>query len=69
MSAVILIFITGAVIAVIGTATFALIVINIQIVDRSKRLLQEPRNALDAATRRILGTCRPNPGLRQTKGR
>lgn len=51
-----------AVIVALGIAAFALIVINIQIVDHSKRLMQEPRNFLDAATRRVLGS-----RLHQTK--
>ncbi len=67
MTAIIFILVAGTVIAVIGTAAFVLIVINIQTVDRSKRLMQEPRNALDAATRRILGTCTHSSGLRQMK--
>lgn len=67
MIAVIFILVAGAVIAVIGAAAFVLIVINIQMVDRSKRLMQEPRNVFDAATRRLLGTCRHSSGLGQTK--
>ena len=67
MVAIIFILVAGTVIAVIGTAAFVLIVINIQAVDRSKRLMQEPRNAVDAATRRILGTCTHGSGLRQMK--
>jgi hypothetical protein len=68
MTAIIFILVTGTVIAVTGTAALVLIVIiNIQTVDRSKRLMQEPRNVLDAATRRILGTCTHSSGLRQMK--
>ena len=67
MTAMIFILVAGTVIAVTGTAAFVLIVINIQTVDRSKRLMQEPRNVLDAATRRILGTCTHSSGLRQMK--
>ena len=55
------VLIAGAIIVVTGVAAFVLIVINIQIVDRSKRLMQEPRNYLDAATRRLLGACKHNP--------
>lgn len=47
MTAIIFILVAGTVIAVIGTAAFVLIVINIQTVDRSRRLMQEPRNVLD----------------------
>lgn len=67
MIAVIFILIAGAIILVTGTAVFALIVINIQITDRSKRLMQEPRNVLDAATRRVLGACGHSSGLRHKK--
>lgn len=67
MIAIIVVLIAGAVLAVFGTAAFVLIVINIQIVDRSKRLMQEPRSFLDAATRRLLGTARRSSSLRETK--
>lgn len=61
------VLIAVAVIVISGTAAFVLIVINIQIIDRSKRLMQEPRNIFDAATRRVLGAGRHSSGLRQTK--
>lgn len=67
MIIVIFILVAGAVIVLVGAAAFALIVINIQITDRSKRLMQEPRNVLDAATRRLLGSCRHSSGLHRTK--
>lgn len=67
MITIIFVLIAGALIAVFGAAAFVLIVINIQIVDRSKRLMQEPRNFLDAATRRLLGSTRRSSGLHQTK--
>ena len=67
MITIIFVLIAGALIAVFGTAAFVLIVINIQIVDRSKQLMHEPRNFLDAATRRLLGTTRRSSGLHQTK--
>jgi len=62
MTTIIFILVAGTVIAVTGTASFVLIVINID-----KRLMQEPRTVLDAATRRILGTCTHSSGLRQMK--
>jgi len=58
MTAIIFILVAGAVIAVIGTAAFVLIVIKIQTVDRSKRLMQElatssmPRRAASLAPAR-----------------
>lgn len=67
MIALFLVLIAVAAIVALGTAVFMVIVINIQIVDRSKRLMQEPRNFLDAATRRVLGTCGRSSDLRQTK--
>ena len=67
MTTIILILVAGTVIVAIGTAAFVLIVINIQAVDRSKRLMQEPRSVLDAATRRILGATPRRPGPRQMK--
>ena len=65
MIALFLVLIAG--IVALGAAAFVLIVINIQIVDHSKRLMQEPRNFLDAATRRILGAGRHSSCLHQTK--
>lgn len=67
MIAILFALIAAAVIVAFGTTAFVLIVINIQIVDRSKRLMQEPRSFLDAATRRVLGTCRHSSGPHQTK--
>jgi hypothetical protein len=66
MTALMVILIAGAVIICAGAAAFFLIVINIQMVDRSNRLMSEPRNIFDASTRRLLGsTC--SSGLRPTK--
>jgi hypothetical protein len=66
MTALIVIVIAVTATALIGAAAFALIVINIQLVDHSGRLTTEPRSRLDAATRRLLGSrCCPDP--RQTK--
>lgn len=67
MIALFFVLIAVTVIVALGTAAFVVIVINIQIVDRSKQLMQEPRNVLDAATRRILGTRGRSSDLRQTK--
>ncbi len=63
--ALIAILIAVAIIALAGAVAFVLIVINIQAVDRSKRLMSEPRGLLDAATRRLLGG--RGSGVRQTK--
>ncbi len=68
MIAIVSALIAGAAIIVILTAAFFLIVINIQMVDRCKRLMQEPRNFFDAATRRLLGVRGHSSGLRRTKG-
>jgi hypothetical protein len=67
MIAMIFILVAGTVVAVIGTTAFILMGISIQAVDRSKRLLQEPRNVLDAATRRFLGSRTHSSGLHQMK--
>ncbi len=67
MIIIVSVLIAGAAIIVILTAAFFLIVINIQMVDRSKRLMQEPRNFFDAATRRLLGVRSHSSGLRRTK--
>lgn len=48
--------IAGAVIAFAGALAFLLIVISIQVVDRSSQFMNEPRNFLDASTRRLLGS-------------
>jgi hypothetical protein len=66
MCAIVAILVTGAVIAAIGTIAFALVVVSIKKVDRSKRLMSEPRNHIDAATRRILGS-RPSSCIRRAK--
>lgn len=67
MIAIFIVLIAGAVLAVSGTAAFVLIVISIQMVDRSKQLMHEPRSLLDAATRRLLGATRRSSRLHQTK--
>ena len=67
MVAVFFVLIAVTLIVALGTAAFVVIVINIHIVDRSKQLMREPRNILDAATRRILGTRGHSSDLRQTK--
>ena len=66
MSAMIFILVAGTVIAVIGTAA-VVVVISIQAADRSKWFMLEPRNVLDATTRRILGTTAHSSGLRSMK--
>lgn len=67
MIALFFVLIAVTVIVALGTAAFVVIVINIQIVDRSKQLMREPRNVLDAATRRLLGTRGHSSDLRQKK--
>ena len=67
MIAIISVLIAGAAIFVVLAAVYFLIVINIQMVDRSKRFMQEPRNFFDAATRRLLGVRGHSSGLRRTK--
>jgi hypothetical protein len=66
MTTLIVVLIACAVIICAGAAAFILIVINIQIVDRSNRLMSEPRNFFDASTRRLLGSTY-STGLRPTK--
>jgi len=67
MIAIISVLIAGAAIFVVLAAVYFLIVINIQMVGRSKRLMQEPRSFLHAATRRLLGVRGHSSGLRRTK--
>jgi len=55
MTAIISFLAVGAVLVVSIAVTFLVIVVNIHRVDRSKRLTEEPRTFLDAATRRVLG--------------
>jgi hypothetical protein len=45
----------GALLVIVAAGTFLAIVVSIHRVDRSKRLTEEPRTFLDAATRRFLG--------------
>ena len=67
MAAIISVLAAGAFLFFVGAAAFLVIVINIHLVDRSKRLTEQPRTYLDAATRRFLGTCSRNPGPRNSK--
>jgi hypothetical protein len=67
MTAVIFVLAAGAILFLAGAVIFLVIVVNIQRVDRSKLLHQQPRGCLDAATRRFLGTCDRNPRLRYSK--
>lgn len=60
------ILVAGGLLVFAGAAAFLLIVINIQIVDRSGQLMSEPRNFFDASTRRLLGS-RHSVVIRQTK--
>lgn len=48
-----------------GAGIFLMIVINIHKVDRSKRLTDDPRTYLDAATRRVLGATGCMPAIRR----
>ncbi len=66
MTTLIVVVVAVTITALFCVAAFALVVINIQLVDHSGRLTTEPRNRLDAATRRLLGSrCCTDP--RQTK--
>jgi len=67
MIAIVLTLIAGVAISVLGTAAFFVIVINIHMVDRSKRLMQEPHSFLDATTRRLLGNRWHGSHLDRTK--
>jgi hypothetical protein len=65
--AIVSVLIAGSAIIVVLAAAFILIVVNIQMVDRSKRLMHEPRDFFDAATRRLLGASGHSSSLRRTK--
>jgi|HubBroStandDraft_1064217.scaffolds.fasta_scaffold292346_2 hypothetical protein len=58
MTALIVIVITVTALALVAATAFVLVVISIQIVDHFNRLMSEPRNFLDSATRRLLGSRR-----------
>jgi hypothetical protein len=67
MALIAAILVADGVVVLIGLMAFLLIVINIQAVDRSSRLMSEPRNFLDASTRRLLGSTQCVV-IRQKKG-
>lgn len=66
MTALIVTLVAGAVVTCAAAVASFLIVINIQMVDRSNRLMSEPRNIFDASTRRLLGSTY-STGLRHEK--